>query len=423
MAESVANKKVLVIGAGIAGVWAALELADAGLDVHLVERRDYIGGQALQFGCKATDSCQKCNVCMALEKFRKVSRHPNISIYTASELTALEQESTSGRFKAFIQQQPLLIQPSKCIACGLCAPLCPADCITQATPALGATSYTIDRSRCLAVQGSDCHQCQDVCPTAAIDLSASSQSLTLSADAVLLATGYEPYSAVEQGTYGYGTIPNVITGLDAEIQLQNTATITKPSDSSPPKNIAFIQCVGSRNEETAPLAFSGQYCSAVCCAYAMRISRLLAQQLPESKITIFYMDLQRFGKDYETLYSDCRDKVRLVRSRPSRLQPAGDGDVLLSYEDVSKTKVAQEQFDLVVLSIGMRPAVGTRKLADMLDVGVDKHGFFEASGCHKPDVFVAGCCSGPGDIASTIERTSAATSKLLQSLRQTTIAL
>ena len=283
---------------------------------------------------------------------------------------------------------------------------------------MGTTYYTIDPARCLAQQGQDCSACQDLCPTFAIDLAAGPQTHQLDASALLLTTGYEPYDALGQGTYGYGTIPNVITGLDAERQLQASATIVRPSDARPPKKIAFIQCVGSRSEETAPLAFSSQYCSAVCCAYAMRISRLLAQQLSQSQITIFYMDLQKFGKDYETLYNDCRDKIRLIRSRPSRLDSAADGQVLLTYEDVSRTQVCQEPFDLVVLSIGMRPAADARRLADLLNIDVDQHGFLNPLGSYRPDIFVAGSCCGPADIAETIQRTSAVSARLLDRLRR-----
>ncbi len=418
MPQDLSSKQALIIGGGIAGVSAALQLSSAGLRVHLVERQDRLGGQALEFGCKAIDTCQKCNVCLALDKFRQVLQDPNIHIHLTSRLDALTDSSNGSGARATILQEPQLITTSKCVACGLCVSACPAKCISQATPALGFTYYTIDRSRCLAQQGQDCSACQDICPTSAIDLAGEPQTHQLDADAVLLAIGYEPYNALGQGTYGYGTIPNVITGLDAEHQLQTSATIVRPSDLRPPKKVAFIQCVGSRSDETAPLAFSSQYCSAVCCAYAMRISRLLAQQLSESQITIFYMDLQKFGKDYETFYNDCRDKLRLIRSRPSRLESAADGQVLLTYEDVSQTQVCQESFDLVVLSIGMRPAPDARRLADLLNIDVDQHGFLNPSGSYRPDIFVAGSCCGPADIAETIQRTSAVSARLLDSIRR-----
>ncbi len=418
MLQDLSAKRVLIIGGGIAGTSAALQLSSAGLQVHLIEREDHLGGHSLDFGCKAIDTCQKCNVCLALDKFRKLTQDPNVHIHLASQLQALTDSSNATPFRATIFQKPQLITPAKCIACGLCVSACPVKCIAPATPALGFTHYTIDRSLCLALQAQDCRKCRDICPTSAIDLAAQPRTHQLHTDAVLLAIGYEPYDALGQGTYGYGTIPNVITALEAEHQLQASATILRPSDSRPPKKIAFIQCVGSRSEETAPLAFSSQYCSAVCCAYAMRISRLLARQLPESQITIFYMDLQKFGKDYETLYNDCRDRLRLVRSRPSRLQPASDAQVLLTYEDLSQTQVCHELFDLVVLSIGMRPPADARRLADILDIDVDQHGFLNPAASYRPGIFLAGSCCGPADIAETIQRTSATTARLLESLRR-----
>ena len=423
MAQDLSAKQVLIIGGGIAGVSAALDLSAAGVKVHLIERDDRLGGHAITFGCKAIDTCQKCNVCLALDKFRTVSQAPNIHTYLSSQLSALDPNSKGTPFCATINQQPQLITPAKCIACGLCAAACPAKCISQATPALGSTYYTIDSARCLAKQGQDCSACQDICPTYAIDLAAEPQTHQLNVDAVLLAVGYEPYDALGQGTYGYGTIPNVISGIDVEHQLQASTTILRPSDSRPPEKVAFIQCVGSRTEETAPLAFSGQYCSAVCCAYALRIGRLLAQQLPQADVSVFYMDLQKFGKDYETLYNDCRDKLRLIRSRPSRLDPASESQILLTYEDLSKTQVLHELFDLVVLSIGMRPSAHARSLADLLDIDLDQHGFFNPVGSSRPGIFVAGTCSGPADIAETIQRASAAAAHLLQALGQTTVPI
>ena len=415
MSLVLSNKSVLVLGGGITGVSAASQLAAAGLQVHLIEQADRLGGRALEFGCKAIDACQKCNVCLALDRFRNISQISNVHTNLSSQLTSVAPGPNGARYQTTVLTQPLLIDPAKCIACGLCASICPAKCISSATDALGSTYYAIDRSRCLALNGQDCSKCCDVCPTAAIDFSAHPHSRNLDVDAILLAIGYEPYDALGQGTYGYGSIPNVITGLDAERQLQDSTTVLRPSDSRPPANVAFIQCVGSRTQETEPAAFSGQYCSAVCCAYAMRISRLLAHKTPDAKVTIFYMDLQNFGKDYQTLYSDCRDRVSLIRSRPSRLDPGQNDTVTVTYEDPAQTRVKHEPFDLVVLSIGIRPPADARKFADMLNIDVDQHGFLDPSACHRPGIFVAGTCTGPTDIAGSIDRAAAASARIIDS--------
>ena len=413
MAAVLSEKQVLVLGGGITGVSAASQLASAGLRVHLIERADHLGGRALEFGCKAIDLCQKCNVCLALDRFRNISQVSNVHTHLSSRLTSVAPSSNGARYQANILTQPLLIDPAKCTACGLCASICPAKCIAPATDALGSTYYAVDRSRCLALNGQDCSKCRDVCPTAAIDFFVQPHSRDLDVDAILLAIGYEPYDALGQGTYGYGSIPNVITGLDAERQLQDSTTVVRPSDSRPPASVAFIQCVGSRTQETESHAFSGQYCSAVCCAYAMRISRLLADKTPDAKVTIFYMDLQNFGKDYQTLYNDCCDRVNLIRSRPSRLDPADNDAVSVTYEDPAGTRVASQTFDLVVLSIGMRPPADARRLADMLNIEVDQHGFFDLSRCDRPGIFVAGTCTGPTDIAGSIDRASATSARII----------
>ena len=416
MSQKQEDKSVLVVGGGIAGVWASLKLSAAGIQVHLVEKKEQLGGQAVEFGCKAIESCQKCNVCLGLEKFRQIGQDRNVHVHLSSELAAVREGAANGTLCVEVAGRGQLIDPDKCTACGLCVAECPAGAIAPAAETLGATYYVIDRSKCVAGKD-DCRKCEEICPSSAINLASGASSEELEVEAILVAVGYEPYDAIGQGTYGYGVIENVITGLDAEHQLGKTARIVRPSDGAAPKRVAFIQCVGSRSEETEEAAFSGQYCSAVCCAYAMRMSRLLAEQSAGSEISIFYMDLQRFGKDYETLYNDCRRKVRLIRSRPSKLQAGRDGSVLISYEDLSKTAVKQEQFDLVVLSVGIRPSGGARKLADLLDIDVDEHGFLGSDGCHRQGVFVAGTCTGPADIAGTIEQSSAVTSALLDSIR------
>ena len=416
MSLTIADKQVLVLGGGITGVSAASQLATTGINVQLVERADHLGGHVLQFGCKAIDTCQKCNVCLALDRFRKLSDIPNVHTHLSSSLTAVTPGSNGSRFQATLLTQPLLIDPAKCTACGLCASVCPAKCISPATDALGSTYYAIDRARCLALNGQDCSKCTEVCPTAAIDFSAAPRSQNLDVDAVLLAIGYEPYDALGQGTYGYGSIPNVITGPEAEHQLQNSTVLLRPSDSRPPASVAFIQCVGSRTQETEPAAFSGQYCSAVCCAYAMRMSRLLADNIPDAQVAIFYMDLQNFGKDYQTLYNDCCDRVGLIRSRPSRLVPGDNDTVIVTYEDPAATRVERRTFDLVVLSIGIRPPADARRLADMLNIDLDQHGFFDASRSCPPGIFVAGTCTGPTDIAGSIDRAFAATARIIDTL-------
>ena len=421
MSQMRPDKSVLVLGGGITGVSAAAQLASAGLNVHLVEQADRLGGRALEFNCKAIETCQKCNVCLALEGFRNISQTQNVAAHLSTQLTAVAPGSNGSPFQATLASQPLLINPAKCTACGLCASVCPAECIAPAADALGSTYYAVDRSRCLALKGQDCTKCSDICPTSAIDFSAQPSSQTLNVDAVLLAVGYEPYNAIGQGTYGYGSIPNVITGLEVERQLRDSTVLLRPSDSRPAANVAFIQCVGSRTQETEPSAFSGQYCSAVCCAYAMRISRLLAHKTPDSKVTIFYMDLQNFGKDYQTLYDDCSNRVNLIRSRPSRLDFCQGDTVTITYEDPAETRVERQTFDLVVLSIGMRPPADARSLSAMLNIDLDQHGFFDASRSYRPGIFVAGTCTSPTDIAGSIDRASAAAARIIDSLDSSVI--
>jgi len=248
----------------------------------------------------------------------------------------------------------------------------------------------------------------------------------LDVDAVIVATGFAAFDPRESSVYGYGRVMNVITGLEAEEQLARQQVITRPSDGQIPKKIACIQCVGSRTEEVFRRPEDTNYCSTVCCAYALRMARHVFHAAPNSAVTVFYMDIQHFGQDFDSFWRDCRQQIRFVRSRPSEIFQGPNDTVLVRYAAEATpdklTGVSEESFDLAVLAVGLRPAADARTVADHLGLFTDPCGFFgnkaetafADTGCDR--IFVAGACEAPKDIASCIAQAEAVAARVLTTL-------
>jgi len=348
---------VLVLGAGIAGTAVAVDLARSGREVDLIERQSSIGGHAAQMGCKATNTCQKCNICVADKIFRSVSDLPNIRLHLNCELAELKNTNGSSCYAAYLKNG---ISPGE----------------------------------------------------------------KLAVDNVVVATGFEPYDPAENSSYGYGETANIITGLEAERQLRAQQRIVRPSDGWPAKRIAFVQCVGSRTEEIHRCPEDTNYCSTVCCSYALRLAQLMKYQSDESDIAVFYMDIQNFGKNFDRFYGKCKDKMRFVRSRPYEIKGGCEGAVSVKYTPQSglsaqSTGVCREEFDLVILSVGIRPAQDNRRVADNLLVPLDENGFFGLKNTsalpelNRNGIYVAGACEGPKDIAGSIVQARAVSAAII----------
>ncbi|MBN1675998.1 MAG: hydrogenase iron-sulfur subunit [Kiritimatiellae bacterium] len=360
-ADSGSGKPVLVIGAGIAGATAALRLSEAGVPVYLVEKQPRIGGHAARMGCKASDTCVRCNVCVADEIFRGVPQSPAIRLHTSTRLARLEPGRDGLRYTAVLESVP--------------------------SPA-GARRET-----------------------------------AVGVDSIVVAIGYEPYDPTENSAYHYASLPNVITGVEAERQLAEQSALTRPSDGAVPARVAFVQCVGSRTEEIWRRPEDTDYCSTVCCAYALRMARQLTHRNPGSEVTVFYMDIQNFGKGFNAFFADCRSRMRFIRSRPYELQAGADGAVRVCYApetaDAGAGAVASETFDLVVLSVGIRPPADGRRLADQLGVAMDPQGFFGLKGAgalpdlQRKGLYVIGAAESPKDIAGSMAQAEAASAAIL----------
>jgi len=417
---------VLVLGAGIAGIQASLDLAESGYYVYLVEKSPAIGGTMPMLD--KTFPTNDCSMCILSPKLVECGRHLNIEILTCSELADLQGEP--GNFKATVNKKARFVDPEKCTGCGSCAEKCPVkvdDAFNQGLDKRRAiyklyaqaypNAYAIDQTKCLKMKKPKaCGKCLEACQANAIDHGMQDETLEINVGSVILAPGFEAFPAQELFYYGYGKFANVLTSLEFERILSASGPfgghLVRPSDHKEPKKVAWIQCVGSRNCRN-----EHGYCSSVCCMYAIKEAVIAKEHTPYDLDTaIFFMDMRTYGKDFEKYYDRAKLEkgVRFVRSRIFEVTEAADGsgnlNIRYSNEDGS---INNEEFDLVVLSIGLEPSKEMADLAGRLGVELNKFNFAEPPsltgvGTNKPGVYVAGAFSGPRDIPETVMQASAA---------------
>ena len=409
------NECILVVGAGISGISSALELANGGSVVYLIEREATVGGYAASFCCKATDVCSQCSVCVVPEKIREAVIHPQISLLTNSTIQKVSSEL--GDFRVEIAQKPQYVDAERCIACGLCTGVCPTDpkAILPPSPEVVPYSYVLNEGLCLRFKGEKCDLCRESCPTKAIEFELKLKKQELHVSAIIVATGFEVFDAREKGSLGYGRYPNVLTGLDVERIFNREGYLKLSTNGKEPKNIAFVQCVGSRDE-------SHGYCSQICCKYAMRLARLIKYQDADAEVTIFYIDLQTAGKGFAQFYQEYRESIRFIRGVPTEVSQTSSHELEVRYEDILQGRVCREIFDLVVLSVGISPKKDSWDLARILGINLADQGFFDSKGVlHSNEtnvegIFLAGTCQGPRDIPDSVAHGIAAASKAIQVL-------
>ena len=404
-------RSALIIGAGIAGITSAVELARNGISVHLVDRQATMGGQVARFGCKATESCSKCSACVLTEKIAELRDAPSVRFHPCSRVKQIRRDGEG--FRVSILQEPQPVALDRCIACGLCAQECPEQCITPTLLRAFPYGYLIDQQRCRNYSGQQCRRCAEVCPTKAISFDRSHRLFEIQVAAIVVATGFEPFNPRNKPQYGYGRFPNVVTALEVEEELSRKGRVEKPSDGQVPQDIAFIQCVGSRDPQ-----LGNGYCSQVCCAYAVRIARLLKYRSPQTNIAIHYMDIQKFGKGFDQFYAQWKEEIRFIRGLPAEVSEVADGRLALVYEDMERGKITRGEYDLVILSVGITPSEGSRELAEVLNIKTNEFGFYSGSELDPIEtdvkgIFVAGCCRGPTDIGGSIAQAKAASTKVL----------
>jgi heterodisulfide reductase subunit A2 len=422
------NKSVLVIGAGIAGIQAALTASQAGFKVHLVEREPSIGGHMAKFD--KTFPTLDCAACIMTPKMASVGKDSGITLHTLSNIESIQ--GFVGNFKVRVRQNPRYVDPKKCTGCGLCAQKCPArkipsgfeeglgnrSAIYSPFPQAVPNTPVIDAQNCRFIQGkTKVAVCQKLCPKGAVDFSQKARFADLEVGAIILATGFEAFDPAPLGQYGYGRFPEVYTSLQFE-RLNNATGPTSGSiltrDGRVPERVAIIHCVGSRDKKYK------EYCSRVCCMYSMKFAHLVREKTG-AEVFEYYIDIRSPGKNYEEFYNRVQEEgVHFIRGRVAEItdvpdDPKDQGKLTVVAENSLSRQVLRIPVDMVILSTGLVPANGARELSRMVGVSTDRDGWFNERHAKlapvssaSAGIFMAGCCQGPKDIPDTVAQASAA---------------
>ncbi|MCE5314257.1 MAG: CoB--CoM heterodisulfide reductase iron-sulfur subunit A family protein [Armatimonadota bacterium] len=424
------EKRALVIGGGIAGIQAALDIADAGYPVTLVERTPSIGGHMAQYD--KTFPTLDCAACILTPKMVDCASHPLIDIWSYSEVE--EVKGFVGNFEVKIRKKAKSIDETKCTGCGLCLEKCPMKgipsefdentgtrrAIYRPFPQAVPNKPVIDRENCRMFTTGKCGVCSKMCPTGAIDYEQQDEVITEKFGAIVVATGFKLWDHSKLGEYGYGKYPDVISAIQFE-RIMNASGptdghIVRPSDGKTPKSIVFISCVGSRDDE-----HGHAYCSKVCCMYNAKQALLVKDKLHDVETYVFYMDIRANGKGYEEFVRRTIEDfgANYIRGRVSKIYP-DDGQMVVRGVDTLLGKPVEVRADLVVLATAMEPQVDAKDLARKLGISTDQYNWFsEAHPKLKPvevltdGIYLAGACQYPKDIPDTVAQASGAASKAI----------
>ena len=417
------DKKCLVIGGGVAGIQSALDLADMGFKTYMVERNPTIGGRMGQLD--KTFPTLDCSMCILAPKMVDTSKHENIELITYAEVK--EVDGYIGNFTVKVEKKPRYVKEEDCTGCGQCQEVCPIEIPNYYDEGVGMVraAYipfpqavplcaTIDKNYCI-----DCGLCETVCGPEAIDRDMEPEEIELHVGTIIAATGYDPYDPTEKYEYGYGRYTNVITAMEIERMINASGPtgghVQKPSDGKEPKRVAFIHCVGSRDEQIGK-----SYCSRVCCMYSMKNAQLCIDHEPDTEVTCYYMDIRSFGKGFEEFYKTSQEKygIEFIRGRPAEIIENDDLTLTVRAEDTLLGKVTEYTYDLVVLSVGLEPPKGSNELRQTLGLSRTSDGFYmEAHPKLRPvdtltdGVYIAGVAQGPKDIPDAVAQGSAAASR------------
>ncbi len=388
------TKNVAIIGSGIAGLSLAHELSCFGIHSILIDRFPLPGGNAARYSCKATDSCQRCGACTVQDYVSKIFGSDKIKLSLNSEF--LESRKTDKGFEIQLIQTPQYVDPAKCSGCGICKKVCPSPNAILVDPFTGR--FFINYPECSRSQNMACMICEQACPESAIDLSLEPGIRKMETDAVALATGFEPFDATVKTRFGYGRIPGVISAVDLEDKLRR-GYFDLLDETQKPTSVAFVQCVGSRD-----VKLGRNYCSRVCCGYALRSARLLKFKFPEIKIVMFYMDLQTFDRDFEDRIAAASKEVNLVRAIPSEIR-TGPSEKPMAIYNGPNDELMREEYDWVILSVGMgRNPTTIKEVSDSASAhcgyGSSK---FAQTLSNLDGAFVTGAALGPKSIQESID--------------------
>ncbi len=442
------NPATLVIGGGVAGIQAALEIADAGYKVYLVERQGTIGGHMAMFD--KTFPTLDCAACILTPKMVAVGQHPNIELMVLSEVQ--DVKGRPGAYQVKILKRASRVDARACVACNACTEVCPVSVPSEFDvgianrkaiyipfPQAVPNAYIIDGASCTYVQseGKKCGACKKKCAKDAIHFDAQDELMEFEVGNIIVTVGYDTFDARRIERYGYGVLPNVLNSLEFE-RLTNASGPTGGKivvktkkfnkrtqseewvfdpDGPKPKAVAIIHCVGSRDQNFNP------YCSRVCCMYSLKFGHLVREKLPEASCYEYYIDMRAFGKGYEEFFERIKDEgVHVVRGRSAMVVAQGDR-MMVKGEDIINETIIELPVDMVLLAVGLQPTSDTERLASMLGIERVQDGWFsemeyniEPTSTERGGIFVAGMCQGPKDIPDTVAQAAAVAAKALKSI-------
>ena len=427
------NPATLVVGGGIAGISATLELADAGFKVYLVEKDASIGGHMAQFD--KTFPTLDCAACILTPKMVTAGTHPNVELLTWSEVEKVE--GYVGNFTVTVRKKARYVKEDLCNGCGVCQEKCPKKVLDEVfeaglgyrkaiyTPFAQAVPRTpvIDRPNCTYFEKGTCKACEKFCETNAIDFTQEDTVLTLEVGNIIIATGYDLFDARKMTQYGYGRLPNVFTSLEFE-RLSNSAGPTNGAvvlrdGVTEPKSVAIVHCVGSRDRN------HNNYCSAICCMQSLKFAHLVKEHT-EATIYDFYIDMRTAGKGYDEFYQRILEEGGIfVRGKPAEITdvartPDEEGKLIIQVEDTLVGQQRRFPVDMVILSSGLEPRADAKELAVRFGIScsfdgwaIEKHPKLDPVATMTEGVFVAGCVSGPKDIPASVAQGAAAAARVL----------
>ena len=425
------NQSAVVIGGGIAGMQAALEIADAGRKVYIVEREPSIGGHMAKFD--KTFPTLDCAACIMTPKMVSVGQHENIELLTYSEV--IEVDGFVGNFKIKVRKKPRYVNMDKCTGCGMCMEKCPTKVISEFEEGLAQRKaiYTpfpqavpnvpvIDASYCRFLTKGKCRLCEKFCEADAIDFEQKEEIVEIEAGTIIAATGFKLFNPEAVRRFGYGIYKEVYTSLQFE-RLNNAAGPTSGNiltkDGKKPESVAIIHCVGSRDKNF------NKYCSRVCCMYSLKYAHLIREKTG-ADVYNFYIDIRAFGKNYEEFYNRVQEEGTIfIRGNVARVtdkaeSPEENGKLIVIAEDTLTKERIRVPVDMVILSVGLQPAEGADEIARMLGISQDLDGWFNELhpklapvSTATDGVFLAGCCQGPKDIPDTVAQASGAAAEAL----------
>lgn len=414
---------VAVIGGGVAGIQAALDIANHRIHVHLIEKEPTIGGHMAMLD--KTFPTNDCSMCILSPRMNEVLHHPCITLHTCTEVVRVSGEA--GNFQLVLKRHPRYVDVNECTGCGDCVEICPIEVYNRFDAGIGVRKAIYkphpqaipdvvvkDSDHCI-----ECGLCYDICDRGAIRREDAAEEIPLTVDCIVVATGYQQFDPARRPALGYLRLPDVITSLEFERMINASGPsggrLRRLSDGKTPTSVVFIQCVGSRDA-----ALGRPWCSGTCCMAAIKHAILIREKHPECEVTICYIDIRAYGKGYEEYYQRAeRLGVRFLRGMPAEVVEGRDG-MVLCVENTENREYLELHPDLVVLSVGVGPSPTAESVAERLGIEQDGDGFFKPLDAKlgpvqtlKPGIYVVGAATGPRDIPDCVAQGEAAAMRVL----------